>query len=124
MIKAKVKNLTVTELVEQFLKMTLEQDDVLMKGRRIAIYNRLFDEINAVVDELKMRAGDQRIALLPLLENRNPQVKLIAAIDLLAVAYGPARRVLEELRGTDIFPQSANAAGLLNDMDKGLHVPK
>ncbi|MDB5549298.1 MAG: hypothetical protein JWP21_2745 [Tardiphaga sp.] len=117
----RLHKLSIAELVEQFLTMALEQDDVLLKGRPISIYSRLFHQMNAIAQELKSRAGDQRIALLPLLDIDNPQVKLMAASELMQVAPKPARKVLEDLKQTNIFPHSANASMLLKELDGGLH---
>ncbi|WP_420847984.1 DUF2019 domain-containing protein [Nitratireductor luteus] len=42
-------------------------------------YNRAFDKIRHIVEELKSRADDQRGALASLLDHPNAQVRLVAA---------------------------------------------
>jgi len=63
----KLDNLTVEQLVERFTVITLDQDKALRSGRH-AQFNRLFEDMEAVKQELKARDGDQRRALLPLYE--------------------------------------------------------
>jgi hypothetical protein len=57
-------------------------------------------------NELKHRAGDQRRALLPLLEHPNMQVRMKAAHTLLAISPTLARKALESVRASEIFPQA------------------
>jgi hypothetical protein len=74
-------------------------------------------------NELRRREGDQRRALLPLLDHPNVQVRLKAAITMLAVAPELARAALESVRDSGILPQSADAEGMLEAVDDGSYVP-
>jgi hypothetical protein len=74
-------------------------------------------------NELKHREGDQRHELLPLLDHPNVQVRLKAAITMLAVAPGLARAALESVRDSGILPQSADAEEMLEAVDDGSYVP-
>ena len=75
MTPIKLDNLTVEQLVERFTSITLDQDRALRSGNH-GRFNRLFDDMEAVKQELKTHDGDQRRALLPLYNHPNPQVRL------------------------------------------------
>jgi hypothetical protein len=68
-----------------------------------------------VRDELKLRPGDQRRALMPLLDSKNVHVRLKTAITLLAIAPDSARKALTSVR---------DASMLLRSLDEGSYVPK
>jgi hypothetical protein len=86
-------------------------------------YNRLYATMVDIRNELKRREGDQRRALLPLLDHPNVQVRLKAAITMLAVAPELARAALGSVRDSGILPQSADAEGMLEAVDDGSYVP-
>lgn len=111
-------NLSVPRLVERFTVICLEQYRAELRDE-IGKYNRLFDDLVAVRDELKARAGDQRSALLALLEHENPQVRLKAALYSLAVAPVIARQALQEISDRNEYPQAAYARPTLEALDKG-----
>jgi hypothetical protein len=113
---------SVEQLVERFLAIAVAQRDAL-DGYQTTRYNRLYDRMKEVELELKSREGDQRRALLPLLESRDVHVRLKAALALLAVAPGPARKALESVRDYCLLPQSADAIGMLNALDSGRYIP-
>jgi hypothetical protein len=112
----------VQELVGRFLSVSLAQYDALYVVDTTK-YNRLYAMMVDIRNELKRRDGDQRRALLPLLDHPNVQVRLKAAITVLAVAPELARRALESIRDSGILPQSADAEGMLETIDKGTYVP-
>jgi hypothetical protein len=70
--------MTVDQLVERFVAIAVEQDRALLYSE-IAKYNKLFDQMTAVKNELKGRAGDRRRSLMSLYEHPNWQVRLMAA---------------------------------------------
>ena len=113
---------SVQELVERFLSVSLAQYDAVYVVDTKK-YNRLYAMMVDIRNELKRREGDQRRALLPLLDHPNVQVRLKAAITVLAVAPELARRALESVRDSGILPQSADAEGMLEAIDKGTYVP-
>jgi hypothetical protein len=113
---------SVQELVARFLSITLGQYD----AARIADttkYNRLYRKMEDVVNELKRREGDQRRALLPLLDHPNVQVRMMAAHAVLTISAALARRAFESVRDSGIFPQAADASGTLRSLDSGFYVP-
>lgn len=122
MTSATLKRLSVEELVEQFLSMALAQDNALFDDK-IAKYNRLFDRMEQVKEELKSRADDERRALLPLLEHSNAQVRLKAAIALLAVEPEAARAALQKISDANEYPQAARARSMMRALDEGRYVP-
>jgi hypothetical protein len=64
----KLKSLTSEELVGRFVDIGFAQDEALIYGE-IAKFNRLFEQKDHVVDELRSRPGDQRRALLSLYDS-------------------------------------------------------
>jgi Domain of unknown function (DUF2019) len=115
--------LTVSELVQRFVSLTLAQYEARFPSQT-AKYNRLYHEMRDVRDELKRREGDQRRALLPLINHENAQVRLMAASSLLTIFPGRAKRALESVRDSRIVPPAANAEGLLDGLENGSFVPK
>jgi hypothetical protein len=113
---------SVQELVAQFVSIGLAQYDALyvVDTRK---YNRLYARMQDIRNELKRREGDQRGALLPLLDHPNLQVRMKAAHTVLAISPNRARKALESVRDSGIFPQAADAAGTLSALDDGFYVP-
>jgi hypothetical protein len=115
--------LTVAELVQRFLSLTLGQYDAERRSE-ISKYNRLYGEMRNIRDELKRREGDQRRALLPFINHENAQVRLMAASSLLTIVPDRAKKALETVRDSRIVPQSVNAGFLLDGLEDGSFVPK
>ncbi len=90
MNKRALQSLTGNELVERFASIALDQDKAIFNEDNRS-YNRLFDQMEQVIDELKVRPGDQRSALLALYNNPNIQVRLKAALATMEVAPRAAR---------------------------------
>jgi hypothetical protein len=97
MKETKLQGMTEDQLVEFFIALALAQDKALLQSE-YAKFNRLFDQMEAVEQELKARPGDQRRALLRLYEHPNAQVRLKAVKATLAVAPADGRRMLESSR--------------------------
>ncbi|KIZ37221.1 MULTISPECIES: DUF2019 domain-containing protein [Rhodopseudomonas] len=109
------------ELVERFERIALAQDEAIWKDRT-ARYNRLYEQMDEIRNELRSREGDQRRALIPLLQSENMQVRLKAAITVLSVSPEAARQALESVRDDGYFPQAADARGMLAALDDGTFV--
>lgn len=122
MKQQRLENLTVDQLVERIIAITLDQDNAL-RTRNQARFNRLFDEIEAVKQELKARDGDQRRALLRLYDHPNPQVRLKAVKATLAVAPEPARRMLKVIAESREYPQAGEAGMSLYNLELGIFKP-
>jgi hypothetical protein len=118
-----LNKLSIDDLVGRFEKICLEQFEASMQFNS-SRYNRAFDSMMAVSNELRSRPGDQRISLVSLYDHPNEQVRLKAAIHTLALFSDDAREVLQKLVDDRIFPQSADASGMLRGLDEGTYVPE
>ena len=113
---------SVQELVERFVSIGLAQYDALYVVDTKK-FNGFYSEMVDIRNELKRREGDQRRALLPLLDHPNLQVRMKAANSVLAISPHLARKALESVRDSGVFPQCADAAGMLSALDEGFYVP-
>jgi len=114
--------MTTPDLVALFARVVVGQDEALLGNQR-ARFNRLFDKMSEISNELKSRKGDQRMALLDLFEYPNMQVRLQAAKLTLAVAPVEAREQLEAIAATQWFPQAGDAGMCLDFLDDGTFRP-
>ena len=122
MKRLKLQDMTANQLLECFTAIGIEQDQTLLR-RRYAKFNRLFDEMVAIEDELKTRDGDQRRELLSLYNHPNAQVRLNAAKVTLAVAPEPARRALQAIADSREYPQAGDAGMSLYNLERGIFKP-
>ncbi len=123
MKRSNLHDLTVAELVKRFAAICVEQNKALFLDE-IAKFNRLYDKMAAIRDELKIRAGDQRGALLVLFDHPDIQVRLQAARAALAVAPQESRRMIEAIAASHRQPQAGDAGMSLWNLDRGVFVPK
>jgi hypothetical protein len=86
-------------------------------------YNRAFDSMMAISEELRSRPGDQRRALVTLYDHPNEQVRLKAAIHTLALFPEEACGVLQKLIDDRIHPQAMDAGMILDSFKEGRYVP-
>jgi len=121
MKKVVLEQMSVDELVNHFLALTLDQGQALYYEDNPK-YNALFRNMISVEQELKSRAGDQRRALAKFLKHSNLQVRLMAALATLPVEPVQARAMLQKISDANIYPQAADARGMLRELEKG-HVP-
>jgi hypothetical protein len=113
---------SVPELVARFVSIGVAQYEALYVVDTKK-FNRLYREMEDVRNELKRREGDQRRALLPLLNHPNLQVRMKAANTLLAISPSLARKALESVRDSGVFPQAADAGMTLSALENGTFVP-
>jgi len=115
MTNENLSDLSIAELVERYTALSVEQstthheeDDALAVSK----YNRLYDATHAISDVLRARGVEARSALIPLLQHSNPQVRLNAAHQLLAITHDEAYAALEKLskEGPGIFRLRAGMA--------------
>lgn len=114
--------MSVDELLERFEEIALAQDAADLRDE-ITKYNRLYDLMENVEQELKRRPGDQRRALVSLFDHTNPEVRLKAALATLAVLPKAARQVLVSLDERNVLPQAADARGMLEALQDGSYTP-
>lgn len=122
MKQGQLRELSVDELVERFARNAIEQDNAMFNDDNKK-FNRLYSELDLIELELEQRDGDARRKLVPQLEHQNRQVRLRAAIALLALEPEAARATLQSLSGADVYPQAADARGMLSALDEGRYVP-
>ncbi|WP_293808898.1 DUF2019 domain-containing protein [uncultured Bosea sp.] len=122
MTASKLTALTAQELKDLFEQLCIQQYDAL-EGNAIASYNKRYDQILAIQNELKARPGDQRRILMSLFGHPNMQVRLTAAHANLAVDYIAARRELQAIVDEQWFPQSGDAGMTLWNLDRGFYRP-
>jgi hypothetical protein len=122
MKRTEISKVAAADLVELFEKIGVAQDEALLGGE-IAKFNRLYDRMAAVSDEVKRRDGDQRRALQSLYNSENMQVRLKAAIHTLAVAPVEARKLLEAVAASNWLPQAGDAGMMLLALDNGTYRP-
>ncbi|WP_458756637.1 DUF2019 domain-containing protein [Afipia sp. TerB] len=122
MKKVDLSSATANELVQRFADITTEQDRALLGGK-IVKFNRLYDRMQEVCDELKRRPGDQRRELIALFDFPNMQVRLQAARLTLAVAPIEARAQLQAIADSNWMPQAGDAGMSLWNLDRGVFKP-
>lgn len=115
-------DISTDSLVERFAQIGVEQDRALLGGQ-IAQFNRLFDLMDDVSNELKAREGDQRRRLVQLYGHPNMQVRLKAAKHTLAVLPIEARQQLEAVADTHWMPQAGEAGMCIEFLDDGTFKP-
>jgi hypothetical protein len=114
--------LSTDALTRLFEALCIEQYDALERNE-IAAFNRRYDRIQAIQDELKSRPGDQRRTLMRLFGHSNMQVRLTAARANLAVDYLTARRELQAIVDEKWHPQAGDAGMTLHNLDMGVFKP-
>jgi cytochrome c oxidase assembly protein Cox11 len=122
MKNAKLRTMSVGQLVKLFTGIALQQDEAVL-ACDVKETSRLFWKLEEVEGELKSRPGDQRRALLPLYDHPNPQVRVKAAIATLAIAPAAARQVLEVIAATCHGPQKLEAGMSLVNLERGIYKP-
>jgi hypothetical protein len=122
MKKVDLSGVSDNDLVRLFAENTREQDKALLVGQT-AKYNRLFDRMKDIHDELKRRPGDQRRMLIQLYKFPNMHVRLQAAKLTLAVAPLEARSQLQAIVDSKWFPQAGDAGMCLHNLDTGFYKP-
>jgi hypothetical protein len=123
MRKFKLERLTIDELVDSFAEIGIAQDDALFHDQ-YAKFNRLYDKMQAVDDELQRRGRDARLALRRLYVHPNFQVRLQAAKWTLGVAPAEARQVIQKIYDSKLYPQAGDAGMCLSNLDDGTFKPQ
>ncbi len=122
MKKAELREASVEQLVQRFVQIALAQDEAILRGQTTR-FNRLYDQMNKVDDELRRRGQEARLALVGLYGHPNPQVRLKAAIRTLGIAPAKARSVLEAIRASREQPQALDAGVTIAGLDDGSFKP-
>jgi ParB-like chromosome segregation protein Spo0J len=120
--RVNLRNLTTEQLVKRFEEITLAQNEALLDDQ-LAKFSRLFEQMRAVLEELKSRDGDQRRALVPLYKHPNAQVRLKAAKNTLAVAPKEALKIIQAIANSREYPQAGEAGMCLWNLERGVFKP-
>ena len=111
---------TTERLVAVFRDNCLVQDETYISGNTRK-YSKLYFGNVDVVKELAGRPGDERRALLPLLNDENPHVRLQAAKFAFPVAPVECRACLEAIRAAKLPDQSLDAGMTLRQLSIDPH---
>jgi hypothetical protein len=122
MKQSNLKSMTIDQLVKRFIEIGIAQDSALLENN-ISGFNRLFEQMQVVNQELKGRAGDQRRALLSLYNHPNMQVRLKAAKTTLAVAPQAARELIQAIAESHHYPQAGEAGMSIWNLERGIYKP-
>jgi uncharacterized protein DUF2019 len=122
MKRPSLKAMNVDQLVGQYAALAVEQDDALLAEDHAKV-KRLYDQLEAIEAELKLRQGDQRRALASLYRHSNMQVRVKAAKATLAVEPQAARQCLQDIQASNWQPQALEAGMSLWNLDRGVYKP-
>lgn len=122
MRKASLSTISTNDLVESFATECVAQDNALLAGSS-ARFNRHFDRMMIVLDELARRGADHRRQLLRLFEHPNMQARVQAAKLTLAVAPLEARQQLQAIADSKWYPQAGDAGMSLRNLKSGIFKP-
>jgi Domain of unknown function (DUF2019) len=118
----KLQDMAVDQLLQRFTAIGVDQDKALLR-REYGKFNRLFDEMVAIENELKARNGDLRRELLRLYHHPNAQVRLNAVKATLAVAPELARQTLQAMADSREYPQAGDAGITIDCLERGIFQP-
>lgn len=117
-----LSKLATDELVEEFASNCLRQDEAILYSQT-ALFNRLYDSMAQIRDELKSRPGDQRSALTVLFAHANMQVRLQAARAALAVVPKESLAVITAIASSKKYPHAGDAGMTLSNLERGVLKP-
>jgi hypothetical protein len=116
------QEMSLDQLLARYAAIGIDQDKALLRNETTK-FNRLYDEMDAIENELKTRNGDQRRALLDFYDHPNAQVRLNAIKATLAVSPEHARRMLKLMAGSREYPQAGDAGMTLINLERGIFKP-
>jgi hypothetical protein len=119
----KLDEMSNNQLVERFAEIGVAQDEALFHDQ-YAKFSRLYKQMDLIDQELHARGPDARRELMRLYSNSNLQVRLKAAVRTLAVAPVEARKILQEIYDSKLYPQAGDAGMFLISLDDGTFKPK
>ncbi len=134
MTQAILSALSTHQLVNRFAEIGIAQekaiDDLTVQlwdsqgeNQDTTEINRLFADMKAIDEELRVRGRDARLMLMTLFDHKNIQVRLSAAKLTLGVAPLEARKVIEDISQSNLFPQAGDAGMTLDNLDSGFFKP-
>jgi len=118
MKRMNLENLTLEQLIQRFVDGALMQY-VAQLENDIRKFNRIYDRMTEVEQELKRRGLEARKSLLSLYDHDNIQVRLNAAEATAGIAPMRARKLLREIKDSKDYPQAAEASSSLRGLESG-----
>jgi hypothetical protein len=122
MKSVRVQDLATDQLVQEFAQVAQQMGAALLDSETDH-FNRLFPKMQAVDCELRSRGREARMALFPLLEDKNRFVRYYAAKYLLGLVPARARHVIEEIAQFKFDALCGDAGMCLYALDKGIFKP-
>jgi hypothetical protein len=111
---------TTARLVANFRENCLVQDQTYISGNTRKRSKLFFANVD-ICGELAKRPGDERRALLPLLDDKNPQVRLQAAKFAYPVSPVQCRACIEAVAAAKLPDQSLEAGMTLRRLSNDPH---
>lgn len=121
--KPELRSESVEQLIARFTDIALRQEEALLDVKT-ALFNRLYGEMDKVVEELRSRGPAELGKLTSLFAHPTGQVRYKAAVYSLGIHPIEARQVLEDLAKSNDFPSTLYARGTLLAYDSGRFKPK
>ena len=122
MTQKSFKNYTADELVTAYEKIVLEQNTTFLNDD-FEKFKKQYWYRETIVDELRARPGDQRELLVPLLDRREPWLRICAARDTYSLNPERARKYMQTIVDYPFDPYRGEAASALGSWDRG-HTPR
>ena len=116
MMPTSLRELTIAALIERFANDAAAQD-LALTYENFDAFSDLMKDMTDISEELKSRGEEARLQLLSLYKHPNIQVQLQAARATLSVAPIAARREIEAIASSQIFPQAGDAGMTLAGLD-------
>lgn len=116
MTKYDLSRLGVNDLVMRYIDLSVRQGAAQELASTSEV-NKLGDQIHAISMELKRRPGDQRTALITLFSHPNAQVRFNAATSSISIARSEARRTIQAIADSKVYPLAGHAGMYLSMYD-------
>ena len=122
MKSAALPELTIDQLIQDFAQLAQQMGTAVLDSET-GRFNRMFPRMEAIDRELRSRGREARMALSPLLDDKNRFVRYYAAKYLLGLVPDSARRVIEEIARFKFDALCGDAGMCLYALDKGIFKP-
>jgi len=118
MTKKSFEQMTIQELIAAYEQIVLEQDQSF-RFEKNTKFNKEFKIRVAIVEQLRSRPGDQREALAPLLDRREPWMRICVAEDTYSLDPERSRKYMQTVADYRFDPYKGRAASSLGLWDMG-----
>ncbi len=118
MMKSSFSDMSLQELVAAYEQIVMAQDQSLREDK-ISKFNKEYKIREAIVDELRSRPDDQRNVLVPLLDRREPWMRICVASDTYSLNPERSREYMQTVADYRFDPYKGRAASSLGLWDIG-----